>query len=226
MKTFHWYSDAFSFQVAPNTLRDRARRSHRSWKESSEARQSLSPDQEQTLLDWCAQRSEEGRPFNGTTLRQQATSIAGHKLGRKWLRLFEAGHPEITAARPQKLDEKRAKNFNRTNVGDFFDKYETVHEEYGGIPPEHIWNMDEKGIQMGGGRKNDGQKSYYMRAQKNHYKISSDNLELATVIECVSAAGNSIPPSFVLTNGRLPDLRGLPRDSWARFESNKISSRS
>ena len=87
----------FSFQVAPNRLKDCAHRSHRSWKESSEAQQSLLPDQEQTLLDWCA-RSEEDRPFNGTTLHQQATSIAGHKLRRKWLRLFEARHPEITAA--------------------------------------------------------------------------------------------------------------------------------
>ena len=37
-----------------------------------------------------------------------------------------------------------------------------------------IWNMDEQGIQMGGGRKNSGKGYFY-------HQISSDNLELVTV---------------------------------------------
>jgi hypothetical protein len=42
--------------------------------------------------------------------------------------------------------------------------------------------MDEKGIQMGGGRKNNGRVYMYFRDQKNrYYKIGSDNLESFTV---------------------------------------------
>ena len=31
--------------------------------------------------------------------------------------------------------------------------------------------------------------------------IHSDNLELVTIIECVSAAGDSVPPSFIFADG-------------------------
>ena len=41
--------------------------------------------------------------------------------------------------------------------------------------------------------------------KKNVYHIKSDNLELATIVECVSAAGIAMLPSFVLTEGPLPD---------------------
>ena len=76
--------------------------------------------------------------------------------------------------------------------------------------------MDEKGIQLGGGRKNNGRTYMYFRDQRNQYKISSDNLELVTVIECISAAGASTPPAFVLSDGPTPNLSKLPVDSISR----------
>ena len=88
-----------------------------------------------------------------------------------------------------------------------------MNEQYGGIPPEHIWNMDKKGIQMGGGRKNSGKGYFYLRDHCNRYRISSDNLELVTVLECVSAAGESAPMAFVLSDGPLPDIRKLVSDN-------------
>jgi len=94
-------------------------------------------------------------------------------------------------------------------IKDFFERLQEIHNQYGQIPPEQIWNMDEKGIQMGGGRGNISKKYSYLRARKNRYKMKSDNLELVTVLECVSAAGVSIPTSFVLKNGPMPDIRGV-----------------
>ncbi|KAF9488983.1 hypothetical protein BDN71DRAFT_1364629, partial [Pleurotus eryngii] len=38
------------------------------------------------------------------------------------------------------------------------------------------------------------------------YKASSDNLELSTLLECVSAAGLTVPLLFVLQDGPLPDI--------------------
>ena len=43
-----------------------------------------------------------------------------------------------------------------------------------GIPPQHIWNMDEKGIQMGSGRKNSGKKYLFLKYKKHKYLIQSD----------------------------------------------------
>jgi len=41
-------------------------------------------------------------------------------------------------------------------VADYFEKRKKLNDKYGGIPPEQDWNMDEKGLQMGGGWKNNG----------------------------------------------------------------------
>jgi hypothetical protein len=73
--------------------------------------------------------------------------------------------------------------------------------------------MDEKGCQMGGGRKNSGRKYIFTRGRKDRYRLRSDNLELATVIECISAAGDAVPPTFVLSDGPLPNVRDLPDGS-------------
>jgi hypothetical protein len=140
-------------------------------------------------------------PFSPADLRAQASAILGKEVGKKWHTKFERRHPELRAAKPAKLDPKRAKNFNETVINDYFDKLEELHGRYpGGIPPEHIWNMDEKGIQMGGGRKKSSKKYYFLKSQKHRYRISSDNLELVTILECISAAGEIVPPSFCLQN--------------------------
>jgi hypothetical protein len=69
--------------------------------------------------------------------------------------------------------------------------------------------MDEKGCQMGGGRGNTRMKYIYSEQTTDRYRIHSDNLELVTIIECVSAAGAKMPPWFVLTTGQIPDIRDL-----------------
>jgi len=84
-----------------------------------------------------------------------------------------------------------------------------LEEQYGGIPPDHHWNIDEKGVQMGGGRKNTGKKYIYSDGDTDRYRIHSDNLELVTIIECVNAAGAKMPPWFVHTTGPPPDIRHL-----------------
>ena len=74
--------------------------------------------------------------------------------------------------------------------------------------------MDEKGCQFGGGRKNNQTQFLFSVSAKDHYCIQSDNLELATVIECVSAAGDSLPPSVILKDGSMPDLQAIPQESY------------
>ena len=159
-----------------------------------------------------------GLPFSAADIRAKATTICGKEVGKRWHKKFEKRHPGLRASKPSKLDPKRAKHFNETIINDYFDKLEDLHSRYpGGIPPEHIWNMDEKGIQMGGGCKKTGKKYYYFKDQKQRYRISSDNLELVTILECISAAGDIVPPSFCLQNGSKPDLRDLDDDEWGRF---------
>jgi hypothetical protein len=127
--------------------------------------------------------------------------VTGKYPGKHWHRRFIQRHPLLQLGKANGLDPKRAKNFNRANVLDYFEKRKKLNDKYGNIPPEQDWNMDEKGCQMGGGRKNNGRKYLFTRHQKDRYRLRSDNLELATVIECISAAGDAVPPTFVLSEG-------------------------
>ncbi|KAJ7132585.1 hypothetical protein C8R44DRAFT_589226, partial [Mycena epipterygia] len=47
--------------------------------------------------------------------------------------------------------------FNPTSMNDYFQKLTAIMEEKK-IPWRNVYNMDEKGIQLGGGRKNRGVK--------------------------------------------------------------------
>jgi Tc5 transposase DNA-binding domain len=169
--------------------------------------QRLTPEEEGVLVQWCMKEAAKGTPFSRNDILAKAAEISGKELKDTWLEKFLNRHPEITASKPVKLDPKRAKNFNEATVNRYFDQLKDLHASIpGGIPPEHIWNMDEKGIQMGGGRKNSGKKYYFSKTQKTKHKLKSDNLELVTVLECVSAAGGVVPPSFCLKNGKIPEL--------------------
>jgi len=158
-----------------------------------------------------------GLPFAISDIRVEASVVSGKPVGKLWVNRFLMQHPELRASKGTKLDPKRAKNFNETVINDYFDKLESLHARFpGGIPPEHIWNMDKKGIQLGGGRKNSSKKYLYLKNKRSKYKIRSDNLELVTVIECISAAGDAVPPSFCLQGATAPDLRTFNDDEFGR----------
>jgi hypothetical protein len=98
--------------------------------------------------------------------------------------------------RPTGLDPKCAQNFNRSVVkchfqllGDFLNTHN--------IPWENVYNMDKKGIQLGGGRKLNNTKFLYSREQHNCMKLQNLDLELVTMIECVGADGSILKPGFV-----------------------------
>ncbi|KDR76823.1 hypothetical protein GALMADRAFT_16906, partial [Galerina marginata CBS 339.88] len=54
------------------------------------------------------------------------------------------------------------------------------------------------------------------------YRLRNDNLELVTVIECVSAAGVLAPTSFVLKEGKLKLIR-LTSTTDHRFDFFRVA---
>jgi hypothetical protein len=143
--------------------------------------------------------------------------MAGREPGKNWHKRFIKKYPELQPFKGTKLNPQHMKHFNETVIKDYFDQMECLHACFpGGIPPQHIWNMDEKGIQIGSGQKNSGKKYLFLKHKKQKYHIRSNNLELVTVIECVSAAGEVVPPSFCLQEGSWPDLRKLDNNQWGR----------
>jgi hypothetical protein len=149
-------------------------------------------------------------PLDRDGIHSLVFDLSGTVPGSNWLSRFEKRHPEIRASWPGNLDPKRAQNFNPTNILNFYKLLKDIYDAFPNLPPQHIWNMDKKGIQFGGGWKH-SKKYYHLRSMKQSkfYRIHSDNLELMTVIECVSPSGLSVPPSFVLSSGPIPSLPDL-----------------
>ena len=119
-------------------------------------------------------------------------------------------HPDLKLSRATGLDHKRATAFNFEAVQDFFHKFVKIKEEKD-IPWENIYNMDEKGIQLGGGRKKGKKKWVFSRLDRARCKVNDGSLELVTVIESCCADGSSFAPGFVFA-GKKVQVDGLDID--------------
>ena len=170
-------------------------------------------EEEGVLSDWRSLHGSSGKPVSAPALRGHALAISRKPPEKNWHCHFISHNPSLIFGKSSGLDPKHAKSFNKTVVLDYFEKRKNLNDRYNGIPPEQDWNMDEKGIQMGGGQKNSGRKYIFVCNRKERYRICSDNLELVTVIECISAAGEACPLSFILSDGPMPDVCDLPDGS-------------
>jgi hypothetical protein len=188
-------SETHCIRVPYDTLRRRFLGLSKNSKYAHGKQQLLSPEQEQVLVDWINHLSSSGHPLSKRTIRKKTAAISGRKASKGWIPRFLRHHPEIKLGKPSGLDPKRAQAFNRTTVGHHFELLRQQLEK--DIPAENIYNMDEKGCQRGGGRKLSAQKYFVPRDKRPKYKLRSGNLELVTIIECVSADGTALYPGFV-----------------------------
>lgn len=203
--------------VPHQTLHDRLRRLHSAARDAYAARRLLDPHEEGVLRDWTEYLADTGQPLHERSMEKEVEAICGIRPTRKWCRSFlkrvqddlRLGHPQGASkqAVPSHcivsmmcvytgLCPKRAQAFNRPSVQDYYKQLLEILEEYG-IPWENIYNMDEKGVQRGGGRRMQQIKYFISRRRRPHYKLRSDNLELVTIIECISADGTALSPGFV-----------------------------
>ncbi|KAJ7199461.1 hypothetical protein GGX14DRAFT_662040, partial [Mycena pura] len=73
-------------------------------------------------------------------------------LGVTWPTRFKKRRPDLKVKWTTSLEECRARALNRATVHDYFDLLGDTIKQYD-IQPKNIWNMDEKGIQLGVGDK-------------------------------------------------------------------------
>ena len=87
-----------------------------------------------------------------------------------------------------------------TTVAGHFQLLGKVFETYK-VKQEHVYNVDEKGLQLGGGWKNLPTQFIFCKGDQEHYVLRSDSLVLVTLIEAVCADGSAFPPIFILPKG-------------------------
>ncbi|CEL61186.1 hypothetical protein RSOLAG1IB_12401 [Rhizoctonia solani AG-1 IB] len=85
------------------------------------------------------------------------------------------------------------------------------------ILPGSVYNMDEKGGKVGGGGGNKCETFICGSRQRVSIKLRASNLELVTVVECVSADGAALKPGFILAGAP-----GNMQEQW--FEKEGVGS--
>ncbi|EUC62918.1 DDE superfamily endonuclease [Rhizoctonia solani AG-3 Rhs1AP] len=198
--TYDTYADAArAHRVSPVTLGNRIKGKHTDPRTAQEKYQKLPKPVEEALLDWCIFNGMIGMPWTKETLMSRAQAVAepGIKITMTWCRRFLQRHRrKLKYKFAYELDPKRASGFNRPTVEKYFSMFMKLIEDYN-IPVEHIFNMDEKGLQIGGGRSTSRRKHIFGLLQKAQYKLKHDSLELMTIIECICADGTAMKPTFV-----------------------------
>jgi hypothetical protein len=149
--------------------------------------------QEEILVKWIKSQGRRGVPMTYALVGQCAAAISGQHIGGSWPKRFYKRYPDLKMKKTIGLEKACAKALNQFAVNEFFNMLTEVIKEYG-ILPGNLYNMDEKGIQLGIGVRIT---AMIDRDQKTVYSIEDGNRELVTVIETICTDGSILHPSVI-----------------------------
>lgn len=141
---------AEAFHVAHTSLQD-CYRGVLPKKKAHTLQKKLTSVQEDILVQWIKVQGCRGVPISPSAVTDHAAAISGTKIGQSWPQRFMACHPDLKMRWSWSLEKCCANNANPATISCFYDIYKEVVKEYN-IPTENIYNMDEKGIQLGVGK--------------------------------------------------------------------------
>ena len=150
-----------------------------------------------------------------SSVAQCAHAISGKQVGESWPKQFCKRHPNLKMKKTTGLEKARMKALNQFAVDEFFSMLADVMKEFH-ILPGNIYNMDEKGIQLGIGAR---VSAMIDRDQQSVYSIEDGNRELVTVIETICADGSVLHPSVIFQAQRRNAAWGRNNPCNARFVS-------
>ena len=183
-------------------------------------------EQEIKLVDYAVQRASLGIGFGKKQFFDYATKLAAkHKYkfkngkpSEKWWRLLKKRHDRMRLRRPEPTAAVRHMCMDRSKVGSYFKSLEGLLQKTAlSDKPQHVWNMDETGVQL----EHKPRRILAQKGTKYLHARTSGNRETITVIACVNAAGDKIPPHIIAkeTTSRALhgfDLRSAPEGStWS-----------
>ena len=144
------------------------------------------------------------------------TPFKGGEAGRAWLDLFLRRHKHrLSLRKPCGTSFSRALGFNRENVENFFKILEEAYDRYK-FTATRVYNVDETGISFV------QSKIPHVIGRKGKRQIaaitSAERGATITVIACMSASGNFVPPLVIFprTNMAQALMKGCPPGSTGR----------
>lgn len=126
-------------------------------------------------------------------------SETAESLGKNWHEGFEERNPDIRKILSCALDRQRVLSNNRTGYEAYWQNRVSIIVKYN-IPPENIWNYDEKGFIIA----LCGRYIVYCWIDRQNPRklIQSGNRQNITDGETISAARRVIP-SYIITRGKV-----------------------
>lgn len=150
------------------------------------------------------------------------------KAGNNFYYYFFKRHSQLSLRKPEATSLARATAFNKTNVNEFFQKYEEILTR-DKFSADSVYNVDESGLST-------VHVPLRVIAPKGQKQIgnmtSGERGSNVTLIACVNALGNSIPPCLIfprvhyknhMTKGAPPETLGLAtQNGWSNTEMFEI----
>lgn len=173
----------------------------------------LTKEDEDELEERIIRLSNIGLPLTPKALRRNVYNFVktngidkfrskGEKgvIGKDWYSGFLKRHPRISKRKAQSMNPARSAKLNRYIVNDYFKKLDTILQEFGlKYSPDRIYNMDEKGCQL---KLHHQQSVLALKGSKRVHLVSQEHGENVTIVACVNALGNCIPPMILFKGCR------------------------
>ena len=176
-------------------------------------RKPLLGDLKNKLVDYAVNCASLGIGFGQKTVFRYAAQLAAkykikfksRRQSQKWWRLLKKRNNYMCLRRPEPTAAVQHMYMNHIKVEKYFKALESLLMKTGlADRPEQVWNMDETSVQL-------EHKPRCVLAQKGTkflHARTSGNRETLTVIACVNAAGESIPPHIIAKGKKSKSLHG------------------
>ena len=184
--------------------------------------QALSKEQESHLVTWATVQAKLGLPPTYLQVRQAAQRIlraAGSekKLGKNWITEFIRRNHSIKAVKGMHIKKARIEAITPDKIKEFFEILS--QDPIIGVRPANRYNMDETGIMEG---MRTAQKVIAPSSTKKVWIKQQKRNTWTTIIECVSAEGNYLPP-VVIWQGKSVQQQWFP-DDLIQYENWKFAA--
>lgn len=188
---------ARAFDVAPRNLQRRWNGSgSRSTRPSTN--KALTNEQEQAIRDYIHRLdsiNQCARPRMVVGAANYLIRFENRTVGHLWLNRFLKRNPEFHLRKQKPLSADRKDSHDLEDMTEYFNKLKRVMKEKG-ITEVDVWNMDETGFRIGCGRT---QVVISLNRRKSLRLMDPDNRDYITSVECISSAGDVIPPLLIIS---------------------------
>ena len=163
---------------------------------TSGPRRILNDEEEEELVAFLCRCASVGLSKSRKELLALVQAIAEskgtqHLITGGWWNSFIKRHPDITLRAPVPLSQARARATDEEVMDNYFDLLETTLQEYDLLgKPGQIFNLDESGFPLNP----KPLKGVFDKETKNPSAYCTGDKAQITVLACVNAIGNSIPP--------------------------------